>query len=52
MMDKVKWGILSTAKIARQQVIPGMQIGRFCDVHAIASRELDAAMTGWTMADR
>ena len=43
MMDKVKWGILSTAKIARQQVIPGMQIGRFCDVHAIASRELDAA---------
>ena len=43
MMDKVKWGILSTAKIARQQVIPGMQIGRFCEVHAIASRELDAA---------
>ena len=44
-MARVKWGILSTAKIARKQVIPGMQIGRYCEVHAIASRDLNAAQT-------
>lgn len=36
-MNKVKWGILSTAKIGREKVIPAMQKGEFCDIVAIAS---------------
>lgn len=42
-MAKVKWGILSTAKIARVHVIPGMQAGQYCEVAAIASRNLQQA---------
>ena len=38
-MDKVAWGIISTAKIGVEKVIPGMQRGRFCDVKGIASRD-------------
>jgi predicted dehydrogenase len=37
-MKKVRWGILSTAKIAREKVIPAMQTGVYCDIVAIASR--------------
>jgi predicted dehydrogenase len=36
---KVRWGILSTAKIAREQVIPAMRSGELTDVVAIASRD-------------
>jgi predicted dehydrogenase len=36
-MKKVRWGILSTAKIGREKVIPAMQAGKLCDVVAIAS---------------
>lgn len=36
-MEKVRWGIISTAKIGREKVIPAMQAGKFCDVVAIAS---------------
>ncbi len=43
MKQKVRWGILGTAKIAREKVIPGMQSGSLCDVAAIASRDLDNA---------
>lgn len=39
MSKKVKWGVLSTAKIAREHVIPAMQAGELTDVVAIASRE-------------
>ena len=42
-MKKVTWGILSTAKIGVEKVIPAMQKGKFCDVTAIASRNPDAA---------
>jgi len=42
-MAKVKWGIISTAKIARVKVIPGMQSGVYGEVSAIASRNLDRA---------
>jgi predicted dehydrogenase len=42
-MAKIKWGIISTAKIAREHVIPGMQAGAYCDVYAIASRNLEKA---------
>lgn len=37
--QEVKWGILSTAKIGREQVIPAMQRGEYSSVHAIASRD-------------
>jgi predicted dehydrogenase len=36
-MKKIRWGILSTAKIGREKVIPAMQAGKLCDVVAIAS---------------
>jgi len=40
---KVNWGVLSTAKIAREHVIPAMQAGDATNVLAIASREEDRA---------
>ena len=38
-MTTVRWGILSTAKIGLNAVIPAMQRGRLCDMAAIASRD-------------
>src|SRR3954462_7766025 len=37
--NKVRWGILSAAKIAREQVIPALKQGTLSDVVAIASRD-------------
>src|SRR4051812_21703826 len=42
-MKKVVWGVLSTAKIALQRVLPGMQKSTWCDIRAIASRSEVAA---------
>ncbi|HEX2912088.1 MAG TPA: Gfo/Idh/MocA family oxidoreductase [Chloroflexia bacterium] len=42
-MDKVRWGILSTAKIGTEKVIPAMQKGQYSEITAIASRNLDSA---------
>ena len=42
-MSKLRWGILSTAKIGTKQVIPAMQDGEFCEVTAIASRDGERA---------
>ena len=42
-MEKIRWGILSTAKIGLTQVIPAMQLGEFSEVIAISSRSLDKA---------
>ncbi len=42
-MDKVRWGILSTARIGTEKVIPAMQQGEFTEVTAISSRNLDSA---------
>ena len=42
-MRKVRWGVLSTAKIGREKVIPAMQDSSFCDITAIASRNLEQA---------
>jgi predicted dehydrogenase len=42
-MKKVRWGVLSTAKIGTKTVIPAMQLGEHCQVTAIASRSLDKA---------
>ncbi len=41
--QKIKWGILSTAKIGRQKVIPGIQASSICEVVAIGSRDLSRA---------
>ncbi|MBP8305163.1 MAG: Gfo/Idh/MocA family oxidoreductase [Phycisphaerae bacterium] len=35
---RVRWGVLSTAKIGLEKVIPALQAGRQCSVTAIASR--------------
>ncbi|MGC4104097.1 Gfo/Idh/MocA family protein [Ferruginibacter sp.] len=42
-MDKIRWGILSTAKIGREKVIPAIQKGSWCSVEAIASRNIEQA---------
>lgn len=41
--NKINWGILGTAKIGVQKVIPAMQSGRSGSVTAIASRDADRA---------
>ena len=43
MTDKVRWGILGTAKIALTKVIPAMQRSPWCEIAAIASRDLSKA---------
>ena len=42
-MRKLKWGVLSTALIGTEKVIPGMQRGELCDIIAISSRDLAKA---------
>ena len=42
-MDKVKWGVLSTAKIGLTQVVPALQASEHATVAAIASRGQGAA---------
>ena len=43
MTNKVRWGVLSTAKIGWEKVIPAMQKGDLCSIDAIASRNIDSA---------
>jgi len=38
-MNKVRWGVLGTAKIAVTKVIPAMQRSEWCEIIAIASRD-------------
>lgn len=42
-MKPVTWGVLSTAKIARNNVIPSMKSSPMCEIVGIASRSLEAA---------
>jgi predicted dehydrogenase len=42
-MATLRWGILSTADIARKKVIPGIQRADRCEVVAIASRDGETA---------
>ena len=42
-MEKIKWGILSSAKIGLKQVIPAIQQGELSEVIAICSRSLEKA---------
>jgi predicted dehydrogenase len=39
-MNKIRWGVLSTAKIGREKVIPAIQQSKYGSVIAIASRDL------------
>ena len=41
--NKVRWGIISTAKIGRLKVIPGIQKSDICEVTAISSRNQQQA---------
>jgi predicted dehydrogenase len=45
MVEKVRWGVLSVANIAVKKVIPGMQRGGWCEMSAIASRDIVKAKT-------
>src|SRR6201987_3974059 len=43
MKNKVKWGVLSTANIGMKKVLPAMQRGEWCEISAVASRDLRRA---------
>ena len=43
MAKKVKWGVISTANIGVQKVLPAMQLGKLTSITAIASRNLAKA---------
>jgi len=43
MVDKVRWGVLSTANIALAKVLPAMQRSSWCEITALASRDLSRA---------
>lgn len=42
-MQKVKWGVLGTANIARGCTIPGMKMVKNCELYAIAGRDIAKA---------
>ena len=42
-MTKIRWGIISTANIGLTKVIPAMQSGKFCEIAAISSQNLQKA---------
>jgi predicted dehydrogenase len=42
-MRKIRWGVLGAAKIAREKVVPGMWLGKYSEVVAVASRDLAKA---------
>src|ERR1700732_4905227 len=43
MNKKVAWGVLGVANIAVKKVLPAMQRGEWCQIAAIASRDLEKA---------
>lgn len=44
-MKKIRWGVMSTARIGTETVIPAMQLGEYSRVTVIASRQLEKAQT-------
>ncbi len=42
-MQKIKWGVLGTANIARYATIPGLKKAEHCQLYAIAGRSLEKA---------
>src|SRR6202045_101160 len=43
MIKKITWGVLGVANIAVKKVLPAMQRGEWCQIAAIASRDLKKA---------
>src|SRR6202011_5642478 len=43
MNKKITWGVLGVANIAVKKVLPAMQRGEWCQIAAIASRDLKKA---------
>ncbi|MES3018387.1 MAG: Gfo/Idh/MocA family oxidoreductase [Bacteroidota bacterium] len=50
-MSRVRWGVLSTAKIGVEKVIPAMQQGKYSNVTAIASRDFSQAKKASALLD-
>lgn len=44
-LEKIRWGVISTAKIGTEKVIPAMQKSTNCEITAIASRDIGLAKT-------
>ena len=42
-MERVKWGVLGTAGIARWATIPGMKKAEHCELYAVAGRKIEKA---------
>lgn len=42
-MEKIKWGVLGTANIARGCTISGMKLAQNCELYAIAGRNPEKA---------
>lgn len=42
-MPKLRWGVLSTADIAEQRLIPAMQASAYCELLGVASRSAEKA---------
>ena len=42
-MSKIRWGVLSTANIGFEKVIPAMQKSELCEIVAIASSRIEKA---------
>ncbi len=42
-MNKIKWGVLGTANIAKGCTIPGMRLAEECELYAIAGRKIEKA---------
>ncbi|AJQ97383.1 Gfo/Idh/MocA family protein [Gynuella sunshinyii] len=40
-IKKVKWGIIGTANIARNAIVPALQASPWCEIQAVASRNMD-----------
>lgn len=44
-MEKVRWGIMSTAKIGMEHLIPAIQLSEYCEIVAIASQQQEKAQS-------
>lgn len=42
-MEKINWGVMGTAGIARGCTIPGMKLAEHCNLYAIAGRNIEKA---------
>jgi len=42
-MKKVRWGVISTANIGTERVLPGMLKSELCEIAAMSSRDISKA---------